>query len=121
MATSSRNTKRDSNQVDKLMARIDRLVADENYSINRACAEVGVQPTVYYYRKRKDVAIAQGNAPVPNITPIKSQVARFDALHLKDKDIADLKKEYDELEDRLQAIKNKIAEKVMRNMSGKEV
>ena len=121
MATSSRNTKRDSNQIDKLMAKVDKLVTDQNYSVNRACAEVGIQATVYYYRKRKDIATAQGNAPVPNIMPVNSQTARFDASHLGDKGIEALKKEYFDLENRLQAIKIKIAEKVMGNMSGKEI
>lgn len=101
----AKRTKRDSTQVDKLMSEVDKLHS-KGMSVNKACQQVGIQPTVYYFRKRKDVALAKNDDVAQSIG--KSTLA----LH-EHKDLESLTREYRELENRLNAIKLKIAEKVM--------
>lgn len=61
--------KRVSEEVDKLIAEVDKLTSHPDFrkrlSVNRACQEVGLQPTVYYFRKRKEDAMSK----LPNTTP----------------------------------------------------
>lgn len=40
-------------EVDKLIAKVDQLVENEGMSLLQAFKKTGLQPTVYYYRKRK--------------------------------------------------------------------
>lgn len=102
----TKRTKRDSSQVDKLVAEVDRLHAN-GMSVNKACAKVGIQNTVYYFRKRKDTAEAKLQSGTSSDTMSFST-----GLH-EHKDLATLTQEYRELENRLNAIKMQIAEKVM--------
>lgn len=97
--------KRESKEVDKLVAEVDRLHAN-GMSINRACAQVGIQNTVYYFRKRRDNALAINTKKESSMNEIFS-----------DRDLNDLMREYRELEERLQAIKMAIADKVVSSPS----
>lgn len=117
-----KRTKRDSAQVDKLIAQVDKLHNNgKGMSINAACKEVGLQNTVYYFRKRKDEALAKSGLPVDTKREYHFQKrkeeasgARSNASELHEhKDIDSLTREYRELENRMNAIKLAIAEKVM--------
>lgn len=110
--------KRNSEEVDKLIAEVDRL-AKNGMSVNKACTKVGLQTTVYYFRKRKVQAEAQELAEraayssqrpsqVPNRAPLKEMSSLYES-----KDLASLTQEYRELENRMNALKLEIAEKVM--------
>lgn len=102
----AKRTKRDSGQVDKLVAEVDRLHAN-GMSVNKACAKVGIQNTVYYFRKRKDQAEAKLQ------TGTSSNAMSFAKELHEHKDLATLTQEYKELENRLNSIKLQIAEKFM--------
>ncbi len=105
----TRKAKRDSSQVDKLIAEVEKLHRTTGLSINKACQKLGLQPTVYYFRKRKDEAMNKLESISSNSAPVSKSVK---GLH-EHRDIDELTREYRELEARLQCIKMQIAEKVM--------
>lgn len=118
---SNTRVKRSPEDVDKLIAEVDRLSTDpdlrKRLSVARACTKVGLQRTVYYFRKRRDdaenvIQAAITNTPVTRSAPkSKSPVIR-EGLHDR-KTTELLMQEYRELENRLNQIKLKIAESVM--------
>lgn len=109
MAKKVKRTKRDSDEIDKLIAEVDEL-HNKGMSVNRACAKVGLQNTVYYFRKRRDVAEAAGATQAT--APTKTGTSFDTSLHER-KDTDTLMREYRELEQRMLQIKMAIAEKVM--------
>lgn len=100
----AKRVKKGSNEIDKLIAEVDRLHAG-GMSVNKACAKVGLQNTVYYFRKRKDAAV--GLLPAASL---KSTVSVDIYDH---KDFEELKKEARELEARLNSIKLALANKML--------
>lgn len=108
-----RQAKRDSATIDALIDEVDSLVNHpdrrKQLSVKKACAKVGLQTTVYYYRKRQDDVL---NAPGLDNVPVSvSRVTRTELREHKTTD--DLLREYREVEARLNSLKLMIAEKVM--------
>jgi hypothetical protein len=54
MPAKKNSSPRSSYEIDRLVREVDRLINEEQYSVNRACQEMRIQPTVYYYRKRRE-------------------------------------------------------------------
>jgi transposase-like protein len=108
----AKKEKRDSKQIDKLIAEVDRLHTQEDYSVNRACQEVGIQPTVYYFRKRRDSTLAKPHHSNGNGNG-NGHVTTIPAYDSKNLDVKSLKEEARQLEQRLQSIKNRIADAVL--------
>lgn len=108
--------KRDSNEVDKLYAKVEDLVNNKGWSINKACKEVGLQNTVYYFRKRKEKAIEdmqQHSKPQQrgSIAVRKSSVENVPS------DLEELKREYTQTKERLEALKEKILEATLTDLN----
>jgi hypothetical protein len=108
--------KRDSQEVDKLIAEAEKWINHpdpaKRLSVNKACAKVGLQTTVYYFRKRKDEALSKTKLG-PGTNPV--DVSREVNKKLVDNiDTASLMAEARELEDRLNQIKIRIAESMMK-------
>lgn len=110
MATLKR--KRFSDEVDKLINQVNKLVND-GMSVNKACQKVGLQPTVYYFRKRKDDALKLKS----NVTSSSSSSPAMFNASGTNKSTQKLIEEARELEDRLREIKERILESVMGNKS----
>lgn len=105
--------KRDSKEVDRLIAEVDKLTnhpdPDKRLSVNKACQKVGLQTTVYYFRKRKEDALSKLTpGHTVNVSAVQSR------RNSDNKDTAALMAEARELEDKLNQIKLKIAESVMK-------
>ncbi len=111
MANAKRG-KKGSVEIDRLIAEVDKLNAG-GLSINKACAKIGLQPTVYYFRKRKDEALANAKEVLPsNYSSNNAKSLSTTELH-DHKDFDALKKEARELEMRLNSIKLALANKML--------
>lgn len=82
--------KRDSDKIDELKDKADKLI-ESGMSIIKACEQVGLQPTVYHFRKRRDAKRGKEHVPVPD-------------------DAKKLMNEIDEMEKNLVALKVKFAD-----------
>jgi transposase-like protein len=99
--------RRVSHEVDKLIEKVDKLHREKGMSIKKACAEVGLQTTVYYWRKRKEnLEIKLPSFPSSN-TNIPSSIS-------KNRD--ELIRELRELENRINAIKAMLAEEYIKSL-----
>lgn len=99
--------KRETHEVDRLIQKVDQLHS-EGMSVNKACQKVGLQTTVYYYRKRKDEAL---NKQEPTVHQASAPVTPKYSNKNNDELVAEAR----ELERRLHEIKARIAENVIKS------
>lgn len=104
--------RREPHEVDKLIAEVDRLHKQKSMSIKKACAQVGLQTTVYYWRKRK--AEAENKLPTHPSSIPTNQYTNTTSSNGKNRD--ELIRELRELEARATAIKLKLAEEYIKSL-----
>jgi hypothetical protein len=128
--------KRDSHEIDKLYNEVEKLVNHpdplKKLSVNAACKKVGLQPTVYYFRKRKEEALAglpkkppvsaggisyrkKQDNPQPQ-QPANNAYSTRSSSGQNLKDHNELIKELRELESKINDIKIQIAENMLKNI-----
>lgn len=125
--------RRDSHEVDALIAEVERLSTEpdpkKRLSVLAACKKVKLEPSVYYFRKRKEEAIANKERPREReyyfaqkkreALQKADQAEVMPDLHtvdLNNKDTKALMVVAKELEDRLKEVKLKIAESMMKSV-----
>lgn len=107
--------KRESHEVDKLVAEVDKLNAN-GMSINKACQKVGLQNTVYYFRKRKEAAneqVQRHGGPTPKSASI---VVSRTSVNAPSGSLDELRKEYSKTKEYLRNLEQKIAETVISDL-----
>jgi hypothetical protein len=108
--------KRDSDEIDKLIAQVEKLKKEKKMSVNAACKQVGLQTTVYYFRKRKEDALKKlEEAPTAPPSRASLMVSKDQPPPLP-ADIQALKDEYIQTQERLRNIESRIAEITINNL-----
>lgn len=112
------NRKKESHEVDALVEKVDELAnhpdSRKRMSVVKACAKVGLQPTVYYFRKRKEKA----TKPSMNVSSMKNRDKILEAVYENNNtktgtNTRELLEEAKELKKRLEDIKMQIAESMI--------
>lgn len=100
----NKGSRKSKEEVDKQVAKVDELHTKKGYSINAACKEVGLQNTVYYWRKRKEAL----QEPVTHGGPQRSSIAVKRTAKPDYGSLDELKREYAKTKEHLDLLKERI-------------
>lgn len=117
----TRKPKRTMEEINELIAQVDDLVNHPNprkrMSVRAACEKVGLQTTVYYFRKRKEKALEEKlPAKAPSKPAPKTRTADLHDYGHKEysnKDATSLVAEIKDLEERIRQAKNQLVQAML--------